>query len=286
MGWISFVLWAVFVQPVLDGAVDVGVVVHDPATEQMAALRLSDRARVSAKDVHSEGRVLWIRLGTAPPQPSEPSATTDTAYGWATGGTSAIAMLRGLAARWSGARHFVAALASSRGAAVFEGHACDGCVAVQRGQVAIAGVGLDPPDVSAFASHVGAVEGDVIDRLLRFARDVDELWPHRPGPASALLVVTGPGRAREEIAVDKHGHVGRRLVERHLRHLAEVEVPFQLAQAKAAFARGDDEALLIHRRRALAAARRAIEAFPSDRTLRRRLRVAEALLPEHVGPTP
>jgi hypothetical protein len=246
-------------------------------------LRLSDRPAVSAAEIGAAGPVLWVRLAATSP---DPDAAVRGAYGWATGDAAAVSVLRTVAARWSGARRHVAALVTATGVAVFEGHACTGCVAAHRGDVAVAGVGLDQPDVAAFASHLSAVEGDIVDRLLRFAAAADELWPHRPGPTSAMLVVIGPDRVREEIAVDEHGRVGRRLVARHLRHLADVEVPFELAQAQDAWARGDDEALVVHRRRALAAGRRALEAFPEDAQLRRHMRVADALLPEHLCPTP
>jgi hypothetical protein len=225
---------------------------------------------------------------------ADPSARPISgARGFASGGAHAAERLAALAPSWGDARVSVAAMIAGTSAAVFEGVACDGCAAAHRPGVAVIGIGIDGPAAEAIAVRIGAVGGDAVERLLALADAVDELWPHRRGPTSATIVAIGPARAHESIAVDRDARsarsgmfTGRRLLARHLRHLAEVELPFQLDRAREAWADGDEAALAVHRRRALAAGRRALEAFPDDAALVRHLRQAEALRPEHDPPSP
>jgi hypothetical protein len=281
MASISFGLWALFAPVVAgDAAVEVGVLVHDPATDTLAALRLSDRPHVDAHEIHDERKLMLLRLT------GSTRADDSNTRGFVSGDPHAVDRLAALAPRWSDAPASVAAMLTGTSAAVFEGVRCGGCGAVQRPGVAVIGVGIDPPLAEAIAVVVGAVGGDAVERLLALADAADELWPHRPGPVSATLVAIGQARARESIAVDRHGRVGRRLLDAHLRHLADIELPFQLGCAREAWADGDEAALAVHRRRALAAARRAREAFPDEPVLLRHLREAEALRPEHDAPGP
>jgi hypothetical protein len=273
MTWISFVLWVVLAPALAgDAGVEVGVLVHDPATDTMAALRLSDRPHVDDDEIRDGKRTLVVRV---------PSVVESVGVGTGTGSEPALAMLAELAPTW---RLPLAAMLAGTSAAVFEGQGCEGCAVAQRGGVAVIGVGIAESEAEAIASRVAAVGGDAVERLLAVAND-GHVWPHRRGPSSATIVVIGPDRARESIAVDR-GKVGRRLIDRHLRHLASVELPYQLERAQKAWKDGDEAALEVHRRRALAAARRALEAFPTDAVLHQRLRAAEALRPEHDIPTP
>ncbi len=280
MVWISFVLWALFAPPVAGDAVEVAVLVHDPATDTMVGLRLSDRPHVP-DEIRDGKRTLLVKL-RGPTRKA--SADAEALRGHAEGSAEAATMLADVA-KWSDAHASIAAMIVGTSTAVFEGAACDGCAAVQRGSVAAIAVGLEAPDVETLAVQV-AVGGDAIDRLLALADDAPRWWPHRGGPASATLVAVGPDRAREVLVVNRPGRTGRRLVAAHARHLADVELPFQIERAHAAWREGDETALAVHRRRALAAGRRALEAFPDDATLLRRLRRAESLTPEHDPPGP
>lgn len=243
---------------------ELAIVLHSPGRGVTAALRLSDTRAVPDDDFSDTDTVFVTRLCV---ESTQQAATDPQALGQAFGSTAALGLLEDEVLRWKDARSCTAIAVTFDGASAFEGRACADCVAVARARVAAASAGLRRAVVTRISRRLEAVDADPVDVLLDVAADAAELWPHRKGPAAGMLVAVGGERAREAIAVDRHGAVGRRLVERHVRHLADVELPRQLDAARRAADSGKPGELERRRTLGLALAARVIAAYPRDVTL-------------------
>lgn len=258
-----FALLATFGAPSAPPA-ELAVVLHSPSRGVTAALRLTDANMVAAEEFSEDDTVFVARLHVAPAadEPSDPQA-----LGQAFGTTAALALLEAQVPSWTNPRFSSAVAVTFDGASAFEGYACRDCVAVARTRVAVASAGLRRDVVARLARRLEAVDADPVDALLALAEEAAEHWPHRDGPKAGMVVAKGGERAREAIAVDRHGAVGRRLVERHLRHLADIELPRQLEAAKQARTAGEAEELRRRRTLGLALAARVIAAYPHETKL-------------------
>lgn len=256
------------------GEPQIVVLVFDAASGTSAGLWLGDTesAPVDTFRMHEGG--LW----TVMTGKGSPEAERDGLASGYTRGAEAAAQMLVANLPFDLRADAVAAWVGAMGTATFEASHATGVVLHHRSPTIVLGRDLPRAWVHDWGRQLGAVPREPQASLLAAASIVEERWPRRGGPRSGLLVACGPGQAPEVIAVDRHGAVSRRLVERHLLHLARVEVPYQMARARTACAR-DVPSCAQATRALMGVARRALQGRPDDAEVLEALAEAEELSP-------
>lgn len=253
---------------------EVVILMHDARTGVAAGLWLGDRETARVDAIERDGAALWTFVRA---DEVGPAAGTDEVLGYSTGEAAASNALLSHFSREE-VRGVVAAQVGGKGIAAFEGSAAPDVQIHVGTALVVIGRGVPRGLVRALGRQLDAVERDPIDLALAAAEQVTQVWPRSGGPRSGALVVHAQARAPEVLAVDRHGTVARRLTERHLYHLAVNEVPFQLGRARESCP-SPIEACREATNAVLAAARRALEGRPGDRTLYEAIAEAEELAP-------
>lgn len=203
------------------------ILLHDPATERRAVVIVSDERVITGRDVACDETTVSIhrRFPLA-------KQVTKSTTGYSHGPDAVREILLERLGTEVSLRRSVVALTGPGGVALFEGAQASGAQIHIQPHAAVIGSALPRRLVREIGHRLTAVEREPVAELLEIVDALAGMWPTGEDPSSAYLVALGPDEAKEVIAADRTGRLGRRLAERHLVHLARVEVPYQLKRAR------------------------------------------------------